>query len=259
LQFETYKKAIEACGGRILIIRTLDIGGDKSLPYFNYKKEENPFLGWRGIRISLALKDVFKTQLRAILRASAYGKIKIMFPMIVSLEEFREAKEMVEKCKRELSEEIIVFNKNIELGVMIETPASVMIAEDLAKEVNFFSIGTNDLTQYTLAADRGNGQIAKIYNSFHPAILRSIFKVIKTGLKYKKQVGICGEFAGDPKAVLLLLGMGLTEFSVLSNDIQDIKLIISNANYSEAKIMAKLACGKSTLTEIEHLLELDKK
>lgn len=254
-QFQVYKDSIESCNGKSMIIRTLDIGGDKDLPYYKFETEENPFLGWRAIRICLELKDVFKVQLRAILRASAFGKIRIMYPMIISIEEFREANLVLQECKDELTAEGIAFDNNIETGIMIETPASVINCEDLAKEVDFFSIGTNDLTQYLLAVDRGNQKISNMYDSFHPAVLRSIKRVIDAGHKYNKMVGMCGEFASDQKALPILLGMGLDEFSMASGDIAEIKYKIRNLTYSEAQKLANEVCKKATIAEIKELLD----
>lgn len=253
-QFDTYKKAIETIK-HPMIIRTLDIGGDKELSYYEFDKEENPFLGWRAIRISLDLKDVFKTQLRAILRASAYGDVRIMYPMIISVEEFRAANEVLQECKEELRKDNIPFNDSIQTGIMIETPAGVICAEDLAKEVDFFSIGTNDLTQYLLAVDRGNQKIAKMYNSFHPAVLRAISKVIEAGHKYGKMVGMCGEFASDEKALPILLGMGLDEFSMAATEIAASRYKVRNLKYEDCKELAKAVCSKSTIAEIKALID----
>ena len=253
-QYDAYKKAIETMK-HPMIIRTLDIGGDKELSYYKFDKEENPFLGWRAIRISLDLKDVFKTQLRAILRASAYGDIRIMYPMIISVEEFRLANEVLEECKAELKTDRIPFNDSIQTGIMIETPAAVMCAEDLAKEVDFFSIGTNDLTQYLLAVDRGNQKIAKMYNSFHPAVLRAINKVIEAGHKYGKLVGMCGEFASDEKALPILLGMGLDEFSMAAVEIASTRYRIRNLKFEDCKELAKKVCSKGTISEIRELID----
>lgn len=257
-QFAAYRKAVEACRGKSIIIRTLDIGGDKSLPYFPMDHEDNPFLGWRAIRISLERTDIFRTQLRALLRASAFGPLKIMFPMIISVEEFRQARCLLECCKSELREEGLPFDENIETGLMIETPAAVMMAVDLAREADFFSIGTNDLTQYTLAADRLNTKIASLYNPLHPAVIRSVKQVIDAATLYKKPVGMCGELAGMPEATQLLLGLGLTEFSVAATDIPEIKQRIRNINYNEAQKLAAEACSKSTAAEINTLLESEK-
>ena len=253
-QFTAYKDAAEACPDKQIIIRTLDIGGDKSLPYFPFDKEENPFLGWRAIRVCLDRTDVFRTQLRALLRASAFGGIKIMFPMIISVEELRAAKAMVESCKLELRKEGLVFNENIETGVMIETPAAVFIAEELARESDFLSIGTNDLTQYTLAADRLNPKVSGLYNPFHPAVLRSIKMVADAANRHGKPIGMCGEMAGNPKAVTVLLGMGLTSFSVTASDIPAIKQQIRSAIFAQTQKLAEAVCQKSTCAEILALL-----
>lgn len=253
-QYDVYKEAIEIIK-KPMIVRTLDIGGDKELSYYEFDKEENPFLGWRAIRISLDLKEVFKTQLRAILRASAFGDVRIMYPMIISVEEFRMANEVLEECKKELRSEDIAFNENIQTGIMIETPAAVMCAEDLAKEVDFFSIGTNDLTQYVLAVDRGNQKIAKMYDSFHPAVLRAIQKVIKAAHKYGKIAGMCGEFASDEKSMPILLGMGLDEFSMSSTEIAGARYRARNLSYKESQALAEEVCTKSTKDEIKALLK----
>lgn len=232
-QFQVYSEAARLCPSE-LTIRTLDIGGDKSLSYYEFEKEENPFLGWRAIRISLEMKEMFKTQLRAILRASAYGHIRIMFPMIISLEELREAKSLVEECKKELKQEQKAFDDDIELGMMMETPASVLLADEFAREADFFSIGTNDLTQYLLAVDRGNKKISEMYNSFHPAVLRAIAHIIHAGHRSNITVGMCGEFASDERATELLLGMGLDEFSMSSGEAAKIKYGIRNMSYADA-------------------------
>lgn len=233
-QFEGYK-AVACQLEEEVTIRTLDIGGDKTLSYFEFEHEENPYLGWRAIRISLEMKEMFQTQVRALLRASVYGPVRIMFPMIIAIEELREARGLVEECKKELRAEDIPFNENIQVGMMIETPASVMCAEEFAKEVDFFSIGTNDLTQYMLAVDRGNKKVAPLYNSFHPAVLKSIQKVIEAGHANGIKVGMCGEFASDEQAVKLLLGMGLDEFSMSAASIPLIKDLIRSYSYQDAK------------------------
>lgn len=226
-QFLVYQEAAKLCPEE-LTIRTLDIGGDKDLSYFDFEKEENPFLGWRAIRISLDMKDMFKEQIRAILRASAFGHVRIMFPMIISLEELREAKEIVEECKQELKSEEKAFDDAIEMGMMMETPASVLLAEDFAKEADFFSIGTNDLTQYLLAVDRGNKKIANRYDYFHPAVLKAIGHIIQAGHQEGIKVGMCGEMAGDAKAVPNLLELGLDEFSMSAGSIDYVRSQILN-------------------------------
>jgi phosphotransferase system enzyme I (PtsI) len=252
-QFEVYREAARLCG-KELTIRTLDIGGDKALPYYEFEKEDNPFLGWRAIRISLELKDMFKTQLKAILRASAFGIIRIMFPMIISLEELRASKALLEECKDELKKQNISCDHNIEVGMMIETPASVLLVDDFAREVDFFSIGTNDLTQYLLAVDRGNKKISTMYNSFHPSVIRSIKKIIEAGHNNHIKVGMCGEFASDERAVKLLLGLGLDEFSMSASEIIHVKYLICNTSYEEARILAEKAYEKQTIQEIYELL-----
>ena len=252
-QFQVYKEAAENCPGE-LIIRTLDIGGDKELPYYEFEKEENPFLGWRAIRISLDLEDVFKQQLRALLRASAYGDIWIMYPMVISLEEITRANELLDICKQELDKEGIAYNKEIKVGMMIETPASVMNVKCFAKQVDFFSIGTNDLTQYLLAVDRGNKKISKMYNSFHPAVLHAIGNVIEAGHEANIQVGMCGEFASDERAAKVLLGMGLDEFSVSAGEVANIKSMIRDADYEECKKMADKVMDAFTIDEIMTIL-----
>ena len=253
-QFAVYKEAAMLCG-KELTIRTLDIGGDKGLPYYEFEKEENPFLGWRAIRISLELREVFKAQIRAILRAGIYGDIRIMFPMIISLEELREAKAILNECKEELEQQKMEFSREIEVGMMIETPASVLMVEDFATEVDFFSIGTNDLTQYLLAVDRGNQRISHLYNSFHPAVLRSIKRIIDAGHSHSIKVGMCGEFAGDEQAVKLLLGMGLDEFSMSASALWNVKKLIRSSSYEKAKQLAKEACRMRTIAEVHCLLD----
>ncbi|QHQ59400.1 phosphoenolpyruvate--protein phosphotransferase [Anaerocolumna sedimenticola] len=213
-QFAIYKYVAESMAGKKVIIRTLDIGADKQVGYFDLPLEENPALGYRAIRICLTVKDIFKTQLRALYRASAYGNIAIMFPMITSLEEVKEIKEIIQEVKAELAETGIDFKDNLELGIMIETPAAVMISDLLAKEVDFFSIGTNDLTQYTLAIDRQNPKLDKFYNPHHPAILRMIQLTADNAHKNGKWIGICGELAGDLSLTETFLKMGIDELSV---------------------------------------------
>lgn len=222
-QFQAYKAVAEAMDPQAIIIRTMDIGGDKDLPYMNLPKEENPFLGWRAIRISLDRKEILHAQLRAILRASAFGKLRIMFPMVISVEEIRTLKEELAILKKQLSEEKHAFDQSIEVGIMIETPAVAVIAHHLAKEVDFFSIGTNDLTQYTLAVDRGNDLISHLYNPMSPSVLKLIKQVIDASHSEGKWTGMCGELAGDERATLLLLGMGLDEFSMSAISIPSIK------------------------------------
>ena len=237
-QFEAYQSAVHWMKGREVTIRTLDIGGDKEVDYFQIPEEDNPFLGCRAIRICLNRPDIFKTQLRAILRASAYGRVRILFPMITSLEELEKAQAILGDCKAELKEEGQPFDEGSETGIMIETPAAVLLAQELASRVDFFSIGTNDLTQYMLAADRGNPAVAALYNPFHPAVLRSIQHVIRAGHAQHIPVGMCGELAGNAGAVRLLLGMGLDEFSMSASGSPRIKQELRAASYESAKAEA---------------------
>ncbi len=222
-QFEAYRKAAEICGDRPLIIRTLDIGGDKSLPYLPFEHENNPFLGWRAIRISLEMKDIFRTQLRALLRASVYGGLRIMFPMIATLQELREAKAVLEECKDELRREGKAFNENVKVGMMMETPAAVMIADLLAAECDFFSIGTNDLTQYVMAADRDNAKVAYLCDPDDEAVRRCIKVIAEAARGAGIEVGMCGEYASDPRATEFLIEAGLNAFSVNAHSIANVK------------------------------------
>ena len=254
-QFEAYKEVAEKLGNKPVIIRTLDIGGDKELPYLELPEEMNPFLGYRAIRLCLDRKDIFKTQLRALLRASAYGNIKIMFPMISSIEELREAKAILEEAKEELYKDDISYNSQIEVGIMVEIPAVAVLSDIFAKEVDFFSIGTNDLIQYTTAVDRGNRKIAHLYNQFHPALLRLIKTVIENGHKEGIWVGMCGEVAGDPKLIPVLLGMGLDEFSMSPISILRARWIINNLSKKEMEEVVNKVINLPTASEVEDLLE----
>ncbi|UQY43105.1 phosphoenolpyruvate-protein phosphotransferase PtsI [Erwinia sp. PK3-005] len=253
-QFQAYKAVAEAMGSQAVIVRTMDIGGDKDLPYMNLPKEENPFLGWRAIRIAMDRKEILHAQLRAILRASAFGKLRIMFPMIISVEEVRFLKAELEMLKAQLREEGKAFDETIEVGIMVETPASAVIARHLAKEVDFFSIGTNDLTQYTLAVDRGNELISHLYNPMTPSVLGLIKQVIDASHAEGKWTGMCGELAGDERATLLLLGMGLDEFSMSAISIPRIKKIIRNTNFEDAKALAEQALAQPTAEELMNLV-----
>ncbi|MCI1677558.1 MAG: phosphoenolpyruvate-protein phosphotransferase PtsI [Ewingella americana] len=253
-QFQAYKAVAEAMGSQAVIVRTMDIGGDKDLPYMNLPKEENPFLGWRAIRICLDRKEILHDQLRAILRASAFGKLRIMFPMIISVEEVRELKAELDLLKAQLREEGKAFDESIEVGVMVETPAAAVIAHHLAKEVDFFSIGTNDLTQYTLAVDRGNELISHLYNPMSPSVLALIKQVIDASHAAGKWTGMCGELAGDERATLLLLGMGLDEFSMSAISIPRIKKIIRNTNFEDVKALADQALAQPTAQELMNLV-----
>lgn len=254
-QFDAYKTVAEGLKGMPVIIRTLDIGGDKDLPYLQLPKEMNPFLGYRAIRLCLDKVDIFKTQLRALLRASAYGNIKIMFPMISSIEELREAKGILEEVKEELRTKDICFNQELEVGIMVEIPSVAVMADTFAKEVDFFSIGTNDLIQYTVAVDRGSSKISHLYNHFHPAVLRLIKQVIDSGHKEGIWVGMCGEAAGDPKLIPILIGMSLEEFSMSPSSILRSRWIINNITQEKMKILADEVINLSSSKEVESYID----
>ena len=254
-QFIAYKEVVEAMEGRLVVLRTMDIGGDKELPYLNLPKEMNPFLGWRAVRIALDRREILHAQLRAVLRASAFGKLAVMFPMIISVEEIRELKSVLETLKAELRAEGKAFDENIQVGAMVETPSAAVNAKFLAKEVDFFSIGTNDLTQYTLAVDRGNELISHLYNPMSPSVLGLIKQVIDASHAEGKWTGMCGELAGDERATLLLLGMGLDEFSMSTISVPRIKKLIRHVNYQEVKALADEALQKPTATEIDQLIQ----
>ncbi|WP_414716448.1 phosphoenolpyruvate-protein phosphotransferase PtsI [Tatumella sp. UBA2305] len=253
-QFVAYKAVAEAMGSQAVIVRTMDIGGDKDLPYMNLPKEDNPFLGWRAIRIAMDRKEILHAQLRAILRASSFGKLRIMFPMIIAVEEVRFLKNEIELLKSQLRDEGKSFDESIEIGIMVETPASAVISRHLAKEVDFFSIGTNDLTQYTLAVDRGNDRISHLYNPMSPSVLGLIKQVIDASHAEGKWTGMCGELAGDERATLLLLGMGLDEFSMSAISIPRIKKIIRNTNFGDAKALAEQALEQPTAEDLMNLV-----
>ena len=255
-QFEVYKEVARRLEGRSVIIRTLDIGGDKDVPYLDLEKEENPFLGFRAIRLCLGDREMFGVQLRALLRASYYGNIKIMLPMITTLTELREAKALIESLKNELRAEGKPFNENIETGIMVETPAAVMIADLLAKESDFFSIGTNDLTQYTMAVDRGNKRVQYLYSTFDPAVMRAIYHVIKAGKAAGIMVGMCGEGAGDVNMIPFLLAAGLDEFSMSASSVLKARKAVCSLNKGELeKEIEKIL----TLETKEEVLEFMKK
>jgi phosphotransferase system enzyme I (PtsI) len=251
-QFEEYRRAAVGLCGKPVIIRTLDIGGDKRLPYLQLPEEMNPFLGWRAIRICLEKKDIFKTQLRAILRASSYGNILIMFPMISGVGEVREAKEVLFEAKSELIRENIKFNEDIKVGIMVEIPSAAMTADTIAKEVDFFSIGTNDLCQYTLAVDRMNPKVSKLYQPLHPGILKLIKNVIDASHRQGIFTGMCGGMAGSGEAAIILMGLGLDEYSMSAASIPVIKSIVRNVSYEKAK---EIACHALELETPEEVLE----
>ena len=258
-QFQAYKQVAETMQGKPVIIRTLDVGGDKEIPYLNLEKEDNPFLGYRAIRVCLKQKDLYRAQLRALLRASAYGDIRIMVPMVTCLDELRQVKEILGELMKELDQEQIAYNKEIKVGIMVETPAASLMADLLAKEADFFSIGTNDLTQYTMVVDRGNAQVAYLYSAYNPAVLRSIAHVIACGNKAGIPVGMCGEAAADEKLIPLLLAYGLDEFSVSATSVLATRNTIAKWTIEEAKALAKEVEDLGTREEVEQLLEQRKK
>ena len=249
-QFEAYKEALETMEGKTIIIRTLDIGGDKDIPYMDFEKEDNPFLGFRAVRYCLANPDIYKTQLRAIVRASAFGSAKIMVPLVTTVEEVRKVKELVEGIKEDLRKEGIAFDEGIEVGCMMETAASTMIADLLAKEADFFSIGTNDLTGYTMGVDRGNAKVAYLYSAFEPAVLRSIKRIIECGKAEGIPVGMCGEAAADPLMIPLLMSFGLDEYSVNPVLVLTARCIISKWTKAEADALAEKVLAMSTQEEV---------
>lgn len=255
-QFGFYQQAALQSKGKVVIVRTIDIGGDKHLPYFNLPAELNPFLGYRAIRICLDRKDIFITQLKAILRAAVFGDLEIMFPMISNVQEIRAAKAVLEEAKVELLAEGVAFKANVKVGIMIEIPSAAVTADILAKEVDFFSIGTNDLCQYTLAVDRMNDQISHLYDPFNPGVLRLISNVIAQGRKYGIPVGMCGEMASDTTATLLLLGMGLKEFSMSAMSIPSVKSIIINHSMADAEEVFRRVMEMESSTEIINYLNI---
>jgi phosphotransferase system enzyme I (PtsI) len=252
-QFDTYKKFAEAMGDRPLIIRTLDIGGDKKIASLNIEEEKNSFLGYRAIRYCIDHKDIFKDQLRAILRASYYGNVMIMFPMVSSIEEIKILKQILEEAMKELDANNILYNKNIKIGIMTEVPSVAIIADLMIDEVDFFSIGTNDLIQYTLAVDRTNKNVSELYDSYNPAVIRLIKNTIDA-CKNGKFVGMCGEMAADPYYIVLLVGLGLNEFSVNVNSVLKVKKYISMLNYNECKEIVSAILKLRTGEEIEKIL-----
>tara|TARA_B100001142_G_scaffold91433_3_gene93280 strand:- start:3591 stop:5372 length:1782 start_codon:yes stop_codon:yes gene_type:complete len=249
-QFQSYKKVSEALNPEPVIIRTLDLGGDKLLSHVNVSAEMNPFLGWRAIRLCLQEKDLFRTQLRAILRASAFGNLKIMYPMISGIDELDEANNLLEECQQELRVKGEKFSEKIEIGVMIETPSAAMISDKLAKRVHFFSIGTNDLIQYALAVDRLNEKIAHLYEPTHPGILRLIKTTVDAGKENGIWTGVCGEMASDLSMVPLLIGLGVEELSVASSMVPRVKMLIRNINVTQAKELADFALSSDSPKEI---------
>ena len=254
-QFEAYKKIAESLENKRLVIRTLDIGGDKDLKYMKLPKEENPFLGYRAIRIYLDNVDLFKVQLRAILRASNYGNVAIMLPMISSIEELRKSKEIIEEVKQELKTKNIKFNENIEVGIMVEIPSSAVMADEFAKECDFFSIGTNDLIQYTIAVERGNEKLANLYSHFNPAVIRLIKYAIDGAHKNGILCGMCGEAAGDVKFIPLLVGLGLDEFSMNANKILKARKLITDLDFEECKQLANKVLQLDSTEGVKKILD----
>ncbi|WP_127506117.1 phosphoenolpyruvate--protein phosphotransferase [Paenibacillus humicus] len=249
-QFTVYKHVLEKMNGKRVVIRTLDIGGDKELPYLTLPKEANPFLGLRAVRLCLERQDLFRAQLRALLRASAHGKLAIMFPMIAVVSELREAKRILAEERASLESEGVPVSNSLEVGIMIEIPAAALNAEALAKEVDFFSIGTNDLIQYTMAADRMNESVAYLYQPHHPSILRLVNMVIQAAKKHGKWAGMCGEMAGDSAAIPLLLGMGLHEFSMSASSVLPARELVSHLSQQEWAVLAEEALGMDSQQEV---------
>ena len=254
-QYKVYRQVAERMDGKPVVIRTLDVGGDKIASYLHRSPELNPFMGWRGIRFCLTRKDIFKTQLRAIYRASAHGNVKIMFPMISMIEEVLRAKEICAEVREDLKRERFKFDENVPLGIMVETPAAVAMADHFAREVDFFSIGTNDLIQYTMAVDRGNSKIAHLYQHLQPSILRLLRLTVEAARKRKVPVGVCGEMAGDPLSVPILIGLGIDEFSVSPNMIPEVKRIIRSVTFDECRALLRRVAKFRTTQEIENEID----
>ena len=257
-QFEAYKAVLEGMGEKPVVVRTMDIGGDKELPYLTLPHEMNPFLGYRALRISLSElgDDMFRTQLRALLRASAFGNLRIMFPMVATLKEFRAAKKMYDEERQKLIDEGVTVSDTIQVGIMIEIPAAAVLADKFAKEVDFFSIGTNDLIQYTMAADRMNERVSYLYQPYNPSILRLIKNVIDSAHAEGKWAGMCGEMAGDQTAVPILMGMGLDEFSMSATSILKTRSLMKRLSTEDMKVLADKALNDcDTMEEVIELVE----
>ncbi len=253
-QVRLYRRVIETLGEKHVTVRTLDLGADKYPTYLRLAKEENPFLGWRSIRISLELPDLFKVQLRAILRSSVYGDVRMLLPMISSLDEVRRAKELIDEARRELDEEGTAFDPKMPIGIMVEVPSAVMQADELVREVDFLSLGTNDLIQYLLAVDRNNRKVATLYEPLHPAVLRAIAATARAAKKAGKQLSICGEMASDPVCALVLIGLGIDQLSMGSFYIPSIKRLIRSVEYSTAREMARKVLEMSSAQDIKGYL-----
>ena len=254
-QFSAYQKVAIAMKDKPVIIRTLDVGGDKEIPYLDMKREDNPFMGFRAVRYCLNNPEQYKVQLRALLRASAYGDIKIMLPLVTTLDEVRQVKALVETCKKELDAEGVKYNQDIEVGTMVETPSASLISDLLAKECDFFSIGTNDLIGYTMCADRGNDRVAYLYNVYQPSVLRSLKTIIQNGVKQGIMVGMCGEAAADPLLIPVLLSFGLTEFSVSAPSILRTRRTISEWTMEEADALTEKVMSLETSAEVRAALQ----
>lgn len=250
-QFEAYKKVLEGMNGKKVVVRTLDIGGDKTLPYFTFPEEMNPFLGYRAIRLCLDRTDIFKTQLRALCRASVYGKLCIMFPMIATVQEFKDAKAIFEEVKQDLINEGVEVSDNIEVGMMVEIPAAAVLADEFAKYADFFSIGTNDLIQYSMAADRMSENVSYLYQPYNPSILRLVKMAIDGAHSQGKWCGMCGEMAGEPHAAAILLGLGLDEFSMSATSILKARKTITNLSKKEMEEVANKCLSMSTAQEVQ--------
>jgi len=253
-QFEAYKKVLETMEDKRVVVRTLDIGGDKELPYLNLPEEMNPFLGYRAIRLCLDQPEIFRPQLRALLRASVYGKLNIMFPMVATIKEFRDAKALLLEEKENLTNEGIEVSDDIEVGIMVEIPSTAALADVFAKEVDFFSIGTNDLIQYTMAADRMSERVSYLYQPYNPAILRLVQQVINASHNEGKWTGMCGEMAGDETAIPLLLGLGLDEFSMSATSILKARRQIKGLSKNEMEELAQKAINCATSEEVQDLV-----
>jgi len=256
-QFETYKKVAVQFSPQPVTLRTFDLGGDKVTDHFKHDGEANPALGWRAIRFSLDVPRIFRTQLRAMLRASAFGNIRIMFPMISSVEQIVRAKRILASAKRELARQNVPFDDKVPVGIMIEIPSAVLMAHRLALEVDFFSIGTNDLTQYTLAVDRGNSKVAKWNREYHPAVLRLIDEAVRAGHECNIPVALCGEIAGDPKATRMLVGFGLDALSTNPGSIRAVKDIISQIDYKDAQAFSRKVLSLQGAGDVEKMLSED--
>ncbi|MGH7899870.1 MAG: phosphoenolpyruvate--protein phosphotransferase, partial [Candidatus Binatia bacterium] len=253
-QLRLYRRVIDTLGGKRVTVRTLDLGADKYPSYMRLAKEENPFLGWRSIRISLALPDLFKVQLRAVLRAGVHGPVQMLFPMISRLEEVWRVKELLDEAKRELRDEGVEFDEDMRTGIMVEVPSAVMQAEELAREVDFLSLGTNDLTQYLLAVDRNNRKVASLYDPLHPAVLRAVASTVRAARKAGKSISICGEMAADPLCALVLIGLGIEQLSMGSFYIPSIKRLVRSVEYSATRDIARRVLEMSSVQEIKGYL-----